>query len=46
VERYLALGLKALVTKSTLIEFGAAYLSLGQNGLDSWEGRLYLSHAF
>jgi hypothetical protein len=28
------------------VEVSAAYLSVGQNGLDAWEGRLFLSHAF
>ena len=40
------LGVKALVTKATLVELGAGNLSVGQNGLHSWEGRLYVSHAF
>lgn len=29
-----------------MIEAEAAYLSLGQSGLNVWELRLYVSHAF
>lgn len=30
----------------TFAEFNAGFLSLGQNGLWLWEGRLFLSHGF
>jgi len=42
----LRVGARALATRATLIEAEAGYLSLGQSGLDIWEVRLYLSHAF
>jgi len=42
----LRLGVKALVAKDSLVEFGVGYLSLGQKGLDAFEVRLYWSHAF
>ena len=39
-------GARALADRATMIEAEAGYLSLGQAGLDVWELRLYLSHAF
>jgi hypothetical protein len=39
-------GARALVSRSTFIEASAGYLSFAQNGLNVWEGRLFLSHAF
>ena len=39
-------GARAMITRSTNIETSAGYLSLGQNGLDIWELRLFLSHSF
>jgi outer membrane autotransporter protein len=40
------LGVRALITPTTSIEAGYAYLSLGQSGLNIQEFKLYLSHAF
>ena len=42
----LRVGARALADRATMIEAEAGYLSLGQAGLDVWELRLYLSHAF
>ncbi|MBK6864212.1 MAG: autotransporter outer membrane beta-barrel domain-containing protein [Ideonella sp.] len=42
----LRVGARALANRATMIEAEAGYLSLGQSGLDIWELRLYVSHAF
>ncbi|WP_286975063.1 autotransporter domain-containing protein, partial [Pseudomonas sp.] len=39
-------GMQALLTPNTYIETSVGYLSLGQNGLDIWEGRLFFSYGF
>jgi outer membrane autotransporter protein len=39
-------GARALVSRDTFIEASIGYLSLWQNGLNVWEGRLFLSRAF
>jgi outer membrane autotransporter protein len=39
-------GVLTQLSPTLLIESSVGYLSLGQNGLDIWEGRLYLSFAF
>jgi hypothetical protein len=42
----LRVGARALVGNLTFVEAGVGYLSIGQKGLDIWEGRLFVSHAF
>jgi outer membrane autotransporter protein len=42
----LRFGARAMLTRSTNFEASAGYLSLGQNGLDVWEFKLFLSHYF
>jgi hypothetical protein len=42
----LRVGARALADRATMIEAEAGYLSLGQSGLNVWELRLYVSHAF
>jgi outer membrane autotransporter protein len=39
-------GARALVSPTMFIELGGGYLSFGQDGLDAWEARLFISHAF
>ncbi|RZT94980.1 hypothetical protein [Rivibacter subsaxonicus] len=42
----LRLGLRSLVARSLIVEASLGYLSIGQNGLDTWEGRLFVSYGF
>jgi hypothetical protein len=42
----LRVGARALVTRTTFFEASLGYLSIGQQGLDVIEARLFLSHAF
>jgi len=42
----LRLGTRSLVSPTTCLEASVGYLGLGHNGLDVWEGRIYVSHAF
>jgi outer membrane autotransporter protein len=42
----LRLGVKALVNKNMIVDVSGGYLSLGQNGLDVWNGRLAVSWLF
>jgi hypothetical protein len=39
-------GVRLFVSRAVLLEAGAAYLSLGESGLDIWEGKLYASVRF
>jgi hypothetical protein len=39
-------GARVLVSRSTFVEASLGYLSFTQNGLDVWEARLFVSHAF
>jgi len=39
-------GVRALLSQAVLVEIAAGYLSLGQPGLDIWEGKLYVSYRF
>jgi outer membrane autotransporter protein len=39
-------GLRMMVSDATLVEASAGYLSFGQDGLDVWEGRFFLSFGF
>jgi len=40
------LGGRVLISRSMFVEASVGYLSFLQQGLDSWEGRLFLSFAF
>jgi len=42
----LRLGARALVSRATFVESSIGYLSVGQDGTDAWELRLFLSRAF
>ena len=39
-------GLRTLISETAFLEASAGYLSIGQDGLDAWEGRLYASFGF
>ncbi|WP_170156840.1 autotransporter outer membrane beta-barrel domain-containing protein [Roseimicrobium gellanilyticum] len=39
-------GARVLITRSVVIEASAGYLSIGQQDLDLWEGRVFASWAF
>lgn len=39
-------GVRSLVARSTVIEAGVGYLSVGQSGLSAWEARLLASVSF
>jgi len=43
---YMRIGAKALFSQRTWLEAAVSYQSLGTNDLDTWEGKLYLSHSF
>jgi hypothetical protein len=42
----ISVGVRTLIAGSTFIEAGAGYQSFGQPGLQLWQGRLFVSHAF
>lgn len=40
------LGIRTMITRAFFVETTASYISIGQNNLDIWQARLFLSWAF